>query len=134
MDDPQTTAAWHGTLLPKTDAESGCRGFAQYERIVALENALRKRSKGELTAADRERLAVALFAYAANYTLGARAGKEVPLAQTAADLRNEAWYRVAEGKGVLLLHDLRAAPGIGQVRRAHGRFRPRSRRPARGSE
>ena len=36
--------AWHGTLLPKTDADVWlATAFADYERIVALENAFRKR-------------------------------------------------------------------------------------------
>src|SRR5205807_2361034 len=46
---PETTAAWHGTLLPKTHADDWlASGFHDYERIVALEKAFRKRDKGEL--------------------------------------------------------------------------------------
>ena len=81
--------------------------FRDYERIVALENAFRKRSKGELTPEDRDALAVALYDHRADYNLGARARPEAPLNDTRSDLRQNDWYRVASGKGVLLLHDLR---------------------------
>ena len=110
--DPQTKAAWHGTLLPKTDADVWLAvGFAQYERYVALENALRKRSSGKLTAADHDRLALALFEARATYNLGARADEEKPLADTKADIRQDSWYQVASGKGELLLHQLRQLIG-----------------------
>ncbi len=70
---PETAAAWHGTLIPKTDADVWlASAFRDYERIVALENAFRKRSKGELTPEDRDALAVALYAARADYNLGAR--------------------------------------------------------------
>ena len=81
--------------------------FRDYERIVALENAFRKRSKGELTPEDRDALAVALYAARAEYNLGARTRPEATLNDTRSDLRQDDWYRVASGKGVLLLHDLR---------------------------
>jgi hypothetical protein len=111
-DDPPTEAAWHGTLLPKADADVWLAvGFARYERIVALEKALQKRSGGKLTAADQERLAVALFAPRSSYFFGARGQEEKPLSQTKADLRTDAWYEVASGKGVLLLHQLRQLLG-----------------------
>src|SRR5207245_5004863 len=39
---PETTAAWHGTLLPKADADDWlASSFRDYEWIVALENAMR---------------------------------------------------------------------------------------------
>jgi hypothetical protein len=110
--DPQTDAAWHGTLLPKTDADVWLAvGFAQYERYVALEKALRKRSDGKLTPADHDRLDLALFGARATYFLGARSDEERPLSQTKADVRKDSWYNVASGKGVLLLHQLRQLLG-----------------------
>ncbi|HWG46780.1 MAG TPA: C45 family autoproteolytic acyltransferase/hydrolase [Gemmataceae bacterium] len=134
---PPTVAAWHGTLLPHKDADIWlATGFANYEKIAALNNALRKRAddgkltKGDheqlaltrdksavpallagLTKEDREQLALTLFAYRANYELGSRARTELPLALTHADLRNNDWYRVAAGKGVWLLHSLRGQMG-----------------------
>jgi hypothetical protein len=105
---PATEAAWHGTLLPKTDADVWlATAFAKYERIVALEKSLLKEKDGRLTDAERERIAVALFAHRAEYELGARAGADVPLGKIVTDNRSDDWYRVASGKGVLLLHALR---------------------------
>jgi hypothetical protein len=110
---PPTVPAWHGTLLPQGDADTWlATSSAGYERIAALENALRKRATdGKLTKSDREQLALALFAYRADYELGARAHPETPLASTRADLRSNDWYRVAAGKGVWLLHSLRHLMG-----------------------
>jgi hypothetical protein len=110
---PPTVAAWHGTLLPASDADTWLAvGFASYERIVALEKALAKQHEdGKLTRDDRDRLALALFAYRADYEFGARAHPEQPLARTKAELRQNDWYRVASGKGVWMLHDLRTRMG-----------------------
>ena len=72
------------------------RAFRDYERIVALENAFRKRSKGELTPEDRDALAVALYAARADYNLGARAHPEATLNDTRSDLHRPtgiAWRR-----------------------------------------
>lgn len=127
-DDPTTVPAWHGTIRPKTDADAWlAAAFARFERIVALENTLREKNKGELTADDREHLGLALFEYRAKYTLGARAAEEVPLAKTRMDPRDDAWHHVAEGKGVLLLNALRNRLGAAKFEammddfgRAHG--------------
>jgi hypothetical protein len=110
---PATVPAWHGTLLPQNDADVWlATAFANYEKIVALENAFRKRAAdGKLSKTDREQLAVALFGYRASYELGARARPEAPLASTRADVRDNDWYRVAAGKGVWLLHSLRRQMG-----------------------
>ena len=48
--------------------------FARYERIVAMENALRERSGGRLTAADRREVELALFRYRTDY-LSAKAAQ-----------------------------------------------------------
>jgi hypothetical protein len=107
-----TVPAWHGTLLPKSDADVWlATAFAGYEQVVALENDLRRKSGGKLTAADREHLAVELFAQRSQYMLGSRTRPEVPLVQTRSDYRSDAWFRVASGKGVLLLHALRREMG-----------------------
>ncbi|HEX5268833.1 MAG TPA: C45 family autoproteolytic acyltransferase/hydrolase, partial [Gemmataceae bacterium] len=106
--DAQELPAWHGTLLPKTDADTWLvTAFAAYERVVSSENAMRKRGGGKLSAEDRDRLAVTLFQYRSEYELGRRAHPEVALAKTKADVRQNDWHRVASGKGVLLLHALR---------------------------
>jgi hypothetical protein len=110
---PPTVAAWHGTILPKNDADTWlATAFADYEKIAALDNALHKRaSDHKLTRADREQLALALFAYRAEYDLGARARPELALDALRSDLRQSDWYRVAAGKGVWLLHSLRRQTG-----------------------
>ncbi len=105
---PETDAAWHGTLIPKTDADVWlASAFRDYERIVALENGFSKRSKGKLTPDDRDKLADAIYAHRAEFNLGARAHPEATLNDTRSDIRQDDWYRVASGKGVLLLLDLR---------------------------
>jgi hypothetical protein len=110
--DSQEPPAWHGTLLAKGDADTWLvSAFANYERIVAIENGLRKHGEGKLSAEDRDRLAVALFQHRSEYELGRRARPEAPLARTKADVRQSDWYRVASGKGVLLLHTLRGELG-----------------------
>ncbi len=99
--------AWHGTLLPKTDADIWlAAAFADYERIATRRQKFQGKKDTGLTARDRDRLAVELFGYRSNYTVGARAGGDVPLAKTHPELTQSDWYRVADGKGVLVLHEL----------------------------
>jgi hypothetical protein len=108
-----TKAAWHGTLLKTSDGDVWLTSaFADYERIFAMETALIERAKGsELPVPDRHRLAVALHAHRAEYELGSRSGGDTPLAKIESDLRQNDWYRLASGKGVLLLHALRTKMG-----------------------
>lgn len=114
--------AWHGTLLPASDADLWlATAFADYQRIYAREKAARG-EKGELTAADRDRLALDLFAYRSSYLTAARAGKEVPLAKIRHDWARDDWYRMASGKGVLLLHELRHLLGDRIFERAMDSF------------
>jgi Phospholipase B len=107
-----TTPAWHGTILPKSDADAWlAAGFAEYERIVALEIALEQKSAGKLTPADRDRLAVALNGYRARYADAARrevngSGRD----RTERGLPDDEYWK-AVGKGVLTLHALRGAVG-----------------------
>jgi hypothetical protein len=111
--DPVLQPAWHGTLLPESDADVWlAAGFPLYERIVALENGLRARhDDGKLTAADRERLELALFGVKTEYEQASRSRPEVALTKTTSDLRTDEWYRVAANKGVLLLAHLRKEMG-----------------------
>jgi hypothetical protein len=106
-------AAWHGTLLPQSDGDIWlAAAFADYERIVAREKALRAANdKGDLSQTDRDELAVALFEHRSAYLATVRAGSEMPLAQVRSDLKRDDWYRLASGKGVLVLHDLRRVLG-----------------------
>src|SRR5205814_1046006 len=89
-----TLPAWHGTLLPKSDADVWlASAFPAYERYVALEKALKKHRDGKLEPADQDRLDVALFAYRAQYEIGSRARPEVSLARTKTDLRQNDWHK-----------------------------------------
>ncbi len=107
-----TRPAWHGTLLPAGDADVWlAAAFTDFEHIVALENALKVRSDGKLTKADREQVALALFAHRADYELASRSRPEKALQDTQSDVRTDEWYRVAANKGVLLLAQLRANVG-----------------------
>jgi hypothetical protein len=110
---PPTVAAWHGTLLPESDSDIWLAvAFADYERHVARANALRQHpeSDGKATAvweaADREQLGVSLFGFRSTYLTAARAGGDVALTATHAQPASSDWYRIAAGKGVLLLHEL----------------------------
>ncbi|MFO0909249.1 MAG: C45 family autoproteolytic acyltransferase/hydrolase [Isosphaeraceae bacterium] len=104
--------AWHGTVLPASDADTWlAAGFADYESIVARENANQARARAAgrpVTRAERDALALARFAAYSRYrTAVARSGHEAPLNETKSDLRDDAWYQVAAGKGTLLLDALR---------------------------
>jgi len=58
--------AWHGTLLPQTDADIWlAAAFADYERIVAQD-----KTRGA-TPADRDALVLDLFAYRSTYQIAA---------------------------------------------------------------
>ena len=118
-------AAWHGTLLPKGDADIWLAGaFAEYEKIVALEKALKERAKdGKLDEADRERLALAVFAQRSRWrTAVVRLGKDVPLSETKRELRRADWYDIAVGKGVLVLAALRRQMGAEAFEKAMDEF------------
>ena len=104
--------AWHGTLLPKTDADVWlATAFADYQRFVAKEKALRAANDGKLTKADEEDLAVDLFAFQSAQQSAMRKGYNVPLAEVKSSLTSDDWYKFASGKGVLVLHQLRKLVG-----------------------
>jgi hypothetical protein len=111
--EPTTVPAWRGTLFPKSSADIWLTSaFANYERIVAQEKSLAKaESDHVLSKTDREKIAVALFQYRSDYELGCRAWNDVPLTKIESDLRRDEWYRIASGKGVLLLSELRREIG-----------------------
>jgi hypothetical protein len=75
--------------LPKTDADVWlASAFAKYERVVALEKSLLKHSTDhKLSAAEEEKVAVALFAHRAEYELGVRAFEDVPLSKIVSDTK-----------------------------------------------
>jgi hypothetical protein len=131
--------AWRGTLLPKTNADIWlAAAFAEYEKVVALEQAIAfhddshtaeakdttrdKRSNDEKRAvsashdepsrAGQDLVDLALFQHKSNWlTAIRRVGADIPLKNTQPDLANGDWYRIAVGKGVMLLDTLRAQIG-----------------------
>ena len=116
--------AWHGTLLPASDADIWLStGFANYERLVALEQRLRRQAGAASLPTDSlDEFGVELSYYRSLHALGARAGRDFPLAKTSASLRDEHWYQVATAKGVLLLHSLRGLVGAERFDRALDEF------------
>jgi hypothetical protein len=123
-----TKPAWHGTILPTTDADIWlAAAFPAYERIVAVANAATECSDGRsqtLKQADRERLAVEINSYRSRYLASARAGADVPLTDTRSENENSHWYNVAVGKGVLVLQELAQVIGssrFAQVMDSFGR-------------
>jgi hypothetical protein len=121
--DPHTAPAWHGVLVPKTDADVWLTaGFAGYERIVALENALKEKGDGKLSKADRERVEHALFRYRTDLhaartrrpamdRTNPERPKAEPLSPLDAELVRDDWHRIEAGYGVLTLHALRGFVG-----------------------
>ncbi len=85
--------SWHGTILPESDADIWlAAAFADYERIVAREKAIRAHAGGgKLGIRDRERLALALFAPASRYltAVARRGGHDLALSEIHADLRSD---------------------------------------------
>jgi hypothetical protein len=116
--------AWHGTLLPANDSDIWLTtAFANYERIVALENMRKQQSEdGALQREDLEELGVEISYYRSVYAHGARSGRDFPLVETKATFRDERWYGVATGKGVLFLNTLRGIVGPETFDRAMDEF------------
>lgn len=112
-------AAWHGTLLPAAESDTWlATAFADYERIVSHETALRyqlkhaKHGHGELAKRVSERIELDLFAPRSRWLAAVRrAGRDAPLTATEFDWRSNEWYDLAAGKGVLLLAALRDKMG-----------------------
>ncbi len=113
--DRERPPAWHGTILPATDADTWlAAAFADYERIVSLEQSLKAKAKGgKLSSDDHDRINVAMFEPASRYLAAVtrRGGKDIPLSETRAELRSDEWYDIAAGKGVLILAELRRSMG-----------------------
>ncbi len=98
--------AWRGTILPRTDGDIWlATAFADYERIVGAD-----KLRGD-SPADRDALALDLFPYRSSYLTAARSGGDVALANIKSDLTRDEWYRIASGKGVLAMHELRRQLG-----------------------
>ncbi|MES2206090.1 MAG: hypothetical protein V4525_04745 [Pseudomonadota bacterium] len=105
--------AWRGTLLPLADSDIWLTtAFANYERIVARENKLKRLAeKGVLKASHLEELGVEISFYRSMYAQGARSGQDYALSHIKSSFRDDQWFNVATGKGVLFLHTLRGIVG-----------------------
>jgi hypothetical protein len=110
--------AWHGTILPKSDADAWlAAAFADYEKVVAYEKSLKEKDTDDKSSDDdekekKDKLAVARYEARSRYlTAVKRLGRDVPLAETKADPACGDWYDLTSGKGMLLLADLRRQMG-----------------------
>jgi hypothetical protein len=111
---PVYPPAWHGTLLPATDTDTWlAAAFADYEKIVSREKALRYQAKkAKFGHSLQERLDLDQFAPRSRWlTAVRRLGRDVPLASTKFDWRANEWFDIATGKGTLLLAALRREMG-----------------------
>jgi hypothetical protein len=134
---PPTKPAWHGTLLPGTDADLWlASAFAEYEGTVSLEHGYADAEPNKsLTSADYDKLAPSLFAARSSYFAGVRTGGDIPLTQVKWDPSSDAWYRLASGKGVLLLAELRRLMGDARFETMMDEFgRQHAGRPASSAE
>jgi hypothetical protein len=107
--------AWHGTLLPATDADTWlAAAFADYQLIVARENSMKgNHLDSKPGKRDGERLELDLFAPKSRYlaAVARLGGADIALTEIRADLRSDEWYDIASGKGVLILSELRSILG-----------------------
>ncbi len=106
--------AWRGTLRPKTPADKGlAAAFAEFEKVVAFEDALRADAKDhKLDPATQGLVDSALFTHQSNWWAARqRLGRDVPLSKTEPDSRSLDWYPIALGQGVMLLAELRQTLG-----------------------
>jgi hypothetical protein len=111
---PSNPPAWEGTLLSGGGGDAWlASAFAMYEPIVADEQAkLKQNNSGDLSPSQREELGIELFGYRTGYIAAARATADTPLASIQMDVADRSWYRIARGKGVLLLQELRRRLGL----------------------
>ena len=105
--------AWHGTILAKSDGDLWlATAFADYEHVFNQDNQRAQASDGRcLCAADKQKTAGDFFGARSKYMVAAQATGDVALSQIAFTTVDDNWYRIASGKGLLLLHELRAVLG-----------------------
>jgi hypothetical protein len=110
---PNTTAAWTGTLLPKSDADVWLTaGFAQFERVVALETVLKEKGKGKLSKAAEDQLELMFFRYRTDYRSATAAKPEAePKTPTEIEIDRARWHKKTVAYGVLTLAALRRYVG-----------------------
>ena len=115
--------AWHGTILPGEDKDLWlAAAFSDFEKIVALESALRDKG-GKLSREAQERVDLALFAQRAKYRSAVRRlGKDVSIRAYHAEAGSAERYDIAAGKGVLFLNEIRSMCRAAQFATAMDEF------------
>jgi hypothetical protein len=108
--------AWRGTILPASDADIWlASAFPIYQSMVSTERGYADSQPDKcLCSSDADKVAATLFAARADYFAGVRAGGDVALSKLHADNATDAWYKIASGKGVLVLSELRRLMGDGE--------------------
>ncbi len=119
--------AWRGTLLARRSGDLWlAASFSEYEKVVALEHALKREikessnkdragkssAKDHLTSEARDLVDLALFAHESKWQAAARRlGRDARLDAIEPDPGHSEWYELATGKGVMLLAALRSRLG-----------------------
>ena len=117
--------AWHGTLLPKGEADTWlAAAFSEFEKVVSFELGLQAEAGDQpLRGSERDLLDLALFQHVASWRAAVhRHGSEVSLRDTRADTARHDWYDIATGQGVWLLHRLRERIGLPRLREVLDQF------------
>ena len=98
-DERSIKVTWHGTILPKSDGDIWlAAAFAEYEKFASHEH--------RRVDAGRE-----MFGTRTNYLYGVMNYKDVPLTEIVSLPDHAHWYRIANCKGQMLLHELHATLG-----------------------
>jgi hypothetical protein len=113
-DAPPTPPAWEGTLLPAAGGDAWlAAAFAEYEPIAADEIAkLKSADGGILSPSQRKDLLLNISGFRTAYLSAARESLDTPLSLIRIDVADRSWFRIARGKGILLLQELRRRLGI----------------------
>ncbi len=124
----QPAPAWHGTILAESDGDVWLTSaFARFQEYVARENQMVKDhekdadkdmattkpsdSFGELTQDERDERAVRMFGFRSEAMSAGMDYQSVPLRKMKASVSDDAWFRSASGRGVMLLAELRRRMG-----------------------
>lgn len=117
--EPARRPAYRGTLLPEGNGWWLAAAFAEYQPHLA--RLIAAGQKGE--AARDEAAGRTRFALISTYlTAAARLGRDLPLAEIAPELRDDGWYDLGVGKGMLVLDALRERLGARELAALLDRF------------
>lgn len=110
---PTARPVWHGTLLPATGGDVWlATAFAEYESMVSRERGFAEcRPNKCMCSTDLDKAATNLFSARARYFSGVRMRGDLALSAIRPEPATDAWYKIASGKGVLVLAELRRTLG-----------------------